>query len=449
MPDTHRQPRTPPGPAERYTLNADPATLDLLERLTAEYGETLCVHSADRKDLSYVLHDPAHIRHVLVTNHGNYVKGVGFERVKMLLGNGIIVSDGEDWRRQRTMIQPGFSRTNIARLSAVMRDHVRELGTAWATRVGQELDLTAAMSAYGLEIILRTLFSEDLRRLEAQPGGNPFAFLAEDPTRDIRTVVRMRELGRLVEQLAAERRQTGARPFDFLSLLMDARDRRTDTPMTDRELVDEVKTLIVAGHETSAGTLNWAWYLLARNPAVAERLLGDLAGLPGPDFSLEDLMARQYLPAVLKETLRLYPPVWLFSRRAVADDRIGDFDVPAGTHIFISPYLVHRRPHLWPEPERFDPGRFAGNATEIPDRNPAFIPFSAGPRRCIGEYFSFVEMELHLAVLFPRYRMDWLGGGPDDPHPELDPAVNLRTRFPIMMKLDDRAGTSHPAILRK
>jgi cytochrome P450 len=433
QPVPHRQ--HPPGPAERYTLHPDAATLALLTRLTAEHGEVFRVESADRRDPSFVLHDPALIRHVLVTNHTNYVKGVGFERVKLLLGNGIIVSDGDDWRRQRTMIQPAFSRSNVAAHAEPIRAHARELAADWAGRAAGPdpvIDLTTTMSVFGLQVILRAIFSSDLARLEDQPGGNPFAFLAADPTRDIRTVVRLRELTRVVQACIDRRRATGERPFDFLSALMDARDRRTGAGMTDRELLDEVKTLIVAGHETSAGTLNWAWYRLARHPEVADRLDAELATL-GPDFGFEALMALRYLPAVLKETLRLYPPVWLFSRRAVAADRVGELEIPAGAHIFLSPYLVHRRPHLWPDPERFDPERFLGPDSEERERS-AFIPFSAGARRCIGEYFSYVEMQMHLAILFPRFRLGLIDEGPV----ELDPAINLRTLRSIPMRVAAR-----------
>jgi cytochrome P450 len=430
----------PPGPTARYTLHPDAATLALLERLVAEYGDTVLVESDDRRDPSFVICDPAHLRQVLVANHTNYVKGVGFERVKMLLGNGIIVSDGAEWRRQRTMIQPGFSRSNIAAHAEAIRAHTIEVADRWAelAAAGGTIDLTAAMSGFGLQVILRAIFSSDLARLEDQPGGNPFAFLADDPTRDIRTVVRLRELTRVIQSCIDRRRTTGDRPFDFLSALMDARDKKTGAGMGDKELLDEVKTLIVAGHETSAGTLNWAWYLLSQHPAVADRLLAELATLGGgTDFGFEQLMALRYLPAVLKETLRLYPPVWLFSRRAVADDRFGEYAVPAGAHIFIAPYLVHRRPRLWPEPGRFDPDRFLG--PEADQRDPlAFIPFSAGARRCIGEYFSFVEMQMHLAILLPRFRLEH-APLPAEPV-ELDPAINLRARYGIRMRITPRQG---------
>ena len=204
--------------------------------------------------------------------------------------------------------------------------------------------------------------------------------------------------------------------------------------MTDAEILDELKTLIVAGHETSAGTLNWCWYLLSRHPEVEARVLAEIrARLPGGDLDYDRVMTLEYMPRVLKETLRLYPPVWLFSRRAVAADRIGGFDVPAGAHIFLSPYLLHRNPRLWAEPDRFDPERFAGPAGEALEKH-AFIPFSAGSRRCAGEFFSFVEMQMHLARLLPAWTLRCASDAPM----AIDPAINLRSRAGIMMNVRPR-----------
>jgi cytochrome P450 len=443
--DASREPGLPPGPAELHTIGPGLPTFDALARWIPEYGELFCVQSRDRRDPSFVVSSPAYIKQILLTNHENYAKGVGFERVKMLLGNGIIVSDGEEWRRQRTMMQPGFSRANIARLSEPMRALNVELRAPWARLADahEAIDITTAMSRLGLEVILRSILSTDLDRLVEREGANPFAFLAEDHTRDIQTAVRFRNLARLILGIVAQRRTTGERPFDFLSLLMDARDRKSGTGMTDKELLDEVNTLIIAGHETSAGTLNWTWYLLSQHPDAEQRLLDELAAAtPGDDFSFDQLMALRFATCVLKETLRLYPPVWLFSRRAIREDRLGEFRVPAGAHLFIAPYFLHRRPELWPDPERFDPDRFDEQRSAPVDRY-AFIPFSAGARRCIGEYFSFVEMQMHLALLAPHFalRFEPGDGRQREQAIELDPAVNLRTRRSIHLNVQHRTVT--------
>ncbi len=443
--DAFREAGLPPGPVELHTIGPGLPTFDALGRWIPEYGDLFSVQSKERRDPSFVVSSPAYIKQILLTNHENYAKGVGFERVKMLLGNGIIVSDGEEWRRQRTMMQPGFSRANIARLSEPMRTLNLGLRSAWAPLADARaaIDITTAMSRLGLEVILRSILSTDLDRLIEREGANPFAFLAEDHTRDIQTAVRFRNLARLILGIVAERRSTGERPFDFLSLLMDARDRKSGTGMTDKELLDEVNTLIIAGHETSAGTLNWAWYLLSQHPAAEQRLLAELATVtPGDDFSFDQLMTLEYATCVLKETLRLYPPVWLFSRRAIREDHLGEFRVPPGAHLFIAPYFLHRRPELWPDPERFDPDRFDERRSPPVDRY-AFIPFSAGARRCIGEYFSFVEMQMHLALLAPHFalRFEPGHGRPAEQAIELDPAVNLRTRRSIHLNVQHRTVT--------
>jgi cytochrome P450 len=387
------------------------------------------------------LNDPEHIKQVLMSNRDNYVKGVGFERVEMLLGHGIIVSDGAFWRRQRTLIQPGFSRANVARLAVGIKNCTLNLRDQWRQLpAGAAVDVTTAMSEYALEVILRAILSEDLDRLVEQQGHNPFAFLTEDMNRDLKVAFRFRQLRQVMLACIRERRQSGHRPFDFLSLMLDARDKRSGEAMNDEELLDEMATLIIAGHETTAGTLNFAWYLLSRNPDVQDRALAEVLQTTGDDdFDFDTLMSLEYVPQVLRETLRLYPPVWLFSRRAVAADQIAGFDVAPGTHIFLAPYVLHRREDLWPDPERFDPDRFAPGQSE--QRHPcAFIPFSAGARRCIGEYFSFVEMQTHLAVMMKDFQLKYQDSGPV----ELDPAINLRSRHNLEMVLSTRAMQSRP-----
>ncbi|MDP2324370.1 MAG: cytochrome P450, partial [Gammaproteobacteria bacterium] len=217
-------------------------------------------------------------------------------------------------------------------------------------------------------------------------------------------------------------------------------DRKTGTGMTDKELLDEINTLIIAGHETSAGTLNWAWYLLSQHPDIEARMLTEIrTAIRDDSFSFDELMGLDYTARVLKETLRLYPPVWLFSRRALKEDQLGEFRIPAGAHLFIAPYFLHRRPELWPDPERFNPDRFDETCSPPIDRY-AFVPFSAGARRCIGEYFSFVEMQMHLALLAPRYSLRSPPADTTDPGHgiELDPAVNLRTRHSIHLTIQHR-----------
>jgi len=206
---------------------------------------------------------------------------------------------------------------------------------------------------------------------------------------------------------------------------------KSGNKFNDRELIDELITLIVAGYETSAGTLNWAWYLIASHPEAEDKLLGEArAVIPDEDsISYAAVTQMEYAQQLLEETLRLYPPVWIFSRQSLADDVLTDFDVPADTEIFLSPYVMHRTDEFWSSPEDFDPSRFGAEATYEKGDRPYF-PFSLGPRRCLGEYFSFLEMKIHLGYLTQRFHMETITAQ----FPGLDLGINLRSKNDIMLR---------------
>ena len=381
---------------------------------------------------------PDDVRHVLVGNHRNYTKGVGFERVAMLLGNGIIVSDGARWRSQRRMIQPAFHRGVIERFSDTMRACNARLLARWcdAADRGRAVDVTTDMSELSLEVILGCLFSEDLERLIETEGRNPFAMLVDDVTRDLAVAMRFRGLMRHVRAMVASRRAEGREPHDWLSLLMAARDKDSGEPMPMRALLDEVMTLIVAGHETTAGTLNWVWYLLGTHPDAEARLHAEVDALDGePLFG--DLARLDYARQVADEALRLYPPVWLFSRKAIGADRLGGHAVPAGADVFLSPWLMQRDPAHWSDPEAFRPERF-GDVQASNLKRTAWYPFSLGSRRCIGEFFSMVDMQLHLGLV--ARQLSLRPRPADTVAPAVEPLINLRTRRPILMIPTRRSG---------
>ena len=216
---------------------------------------------------------------------------------------------------------------------------------------------------------------------------------------------------------------------DILGMLMQARDRDSGEAMPEHQLVNEVMTLIVAGHETTASTLNWAWYLVSQHPEAEEKLSGELARLQASEApSLDDLPKFTYTRNVIDEALRMYPAGWLMSRRALKDDRLGDHFVPAGTQIYICAYLIQRHPDHWVAPDRFDPDRF--DPEHARDRHPlAMLAFSAGPRNCIGEYLSRLEMQIHLMTIAKRLRLRYAGETP----PALDAGVNLRSKHDFVM----------------
>lgn len=424
--------RRPPGPDAPVPLGIDPETLETLQNARRDYGNIVAFGKPNGRP-AYFINEPAEIRRILVRQHAKYRKGPGFERVKMLLGNGLIVSDGEVWRRSRTMIQPAFSRANVHRLVELMVQCTASCERRWTgfAAAGEAVNVTQETSDFALELILRAIFGPDYDRHILSDGENPFAFLSQDSTRDLRVVLKLRELRELLLRIIARRRESGAVPgYDFLSVYLDTRDK-SGVGFSDSELLDELMNLIVAGYETSAGTLNWAWYLLSKSPDVCERLVTEARRcLPDSESASDQTVADMiYAQALLEETLRLYPPVWLFTRRAEHADLLSDYDLPAGADIYLSPYILHRTDEFWPEPDRFDPERFGTEGAYKKGERPYF-PFSLGPRRCLGEYFSFLEMKIHLGLLAQKFTMSSTDAEP----PSLDLGINLRSLSDIFLR---------------
>jgi len=432
MTSTSSSLRLPPGPVEICRIDVDTDSLDVLQRLRSEYGNVLSIKLPHGRQACFV-NDPDEVRRILVRQHSHYGKGQGFARVRMLLGNGIIVSDGDVWRRARTKIQPAFSRQNMHKLVALIARCCAATATRWAdvAAAGGTLNMTREMNEFALELILRSVFGTDYDDRIVKDGENPFAFFSQDSARDLRVVLKVRKLRTfLLEIVTARRRDQKDRSFDLLSMYLSATDR-SGQGFSDDELMDELLSLIIAGYETSAGTLNWAWWLIATHESVADLLLQEAQTLLADDeaISSESAGRMTYTQQVIDETLRLFPPVWLFSRRTLHNDSLSGFDLPADTEIFLSPYIMHRTAEFWPDAERFDPSRFSATAKSGKDDR-AYFPFSLGPRRCLGEYFSFLEMKIHIAYLIQRFRFTV----PPDTFPGLDLGINLRSENDIMLQ---------------
>lgn len=427
----------PPEAPEPFDVGATDDSLEVMSRLFAQLGDIWRVYSPQRKSYTWLINHPDDIKRVLLSNHKNYTKGIGFDRVRILLGNGLVTSDGELWRRNRYMMQPAFHRRVLTQFGEMIDSANDRFLARWANEAsrGEKINVTNEMSVLALEVIIRSIFGKDLEVLEAQPGGNPFDLFTDESARDLKFAYRFRQLTKLIAQLIERRR--GEPPeshFDFLGMMMNARDKETGVGMTDKELIDETTTLIVAGHETTANTLNWAWYLISQNPQVEALMHAEIDAMPeerAPSLSrMEEL---KYTHNLLDETLRLYPPVWVFSRRAIEADVLSGFELPAGTDLLLSPYHLHRHPRYWKDPDAFRPERFdAAHEAERPRF--AYMPFSAGPRHCIGETFSFYEMLIHLSKVGRRYRLRFEHEGPI----EYEAQVNLRTRHPLFMTLEPR-----------
>jgi cytochrome P450 len=421
--------RVPPGPAADYSSSED-LFLWMNENFARHgdiyqatiYGETV-----------YVVSNPEHCERVLRRNWRNYARsGQVVKRIALLLGNGLISSNGEFWASQRRMVQPSFTKSSVGGFAGMMRQANTELLEQWiaAARTGQTVNVTRDVSAMVLKITLLSIFGDDYPVVAPQ-----FDMLADDRTRNLEFAQAFRAKSRVILDVAARRRRDGVRGGDILDNLMHARDRDRGEPMSDAQMAKEAITLVVAGHETTAGLLNWVWYLLSRHPEVEARLAEELARTTWEcGAAVETLGRYDYTKQVIEEALRLYPPLWMMTRRALQEDRLGDFVVPKGTEIYISPYLIQRNPEFWEVPERFDPDRMA--AAGVASRPElAMCPFGAGPRNCIGESFARLEMQMHLVMFASRLRLR---------HDETEPAefttgMNLLSRDDFIMRPELKA----------
>ncbi|HVO45405.1 MAG TPA: cytochrome P450 [Steroidobacteraceae bacterium] len=423
--------RHPPEAELQFDVGSTDDSLERMTELFARYGDTYRVFAPGRRGYTYVIHHPDDIKRVLVSNHRNYTKGVGLDRVKILLGKGIMTSEGELWKRQRYMMQPFFHRRVITGFAQMLDEANERFAARWediAAR-GELLNVTEEMSELTLDIVLRSIFGSDLEGLS-----KAFEMVTREQARNLQFAYKFRSLTKLVAEVIQRRRAARVEHFDYVGMLMSARDKETGDPMSERELIDEIMTLVVAGHETTASGLNWTWYLISQHPQVEARLHAevDAAGRIN-SASLDRMEEFAYTQQVINEALRLYPPGWLLSRRTIEADVLGGYEVPAGCDVLLPLYLLHRHPRFWKDPDVFWPERFAPEHEAERPRF-AYMPFAAGPRHCIGETFALYEMLMHLYKMARRFRLVHV---PDRPL-ELEAQINLRTRHPLFMRLERR-----------
>ena len=425
---------TLPGPAEPLDISFNEDALDTLTAAFTRYGDAFSIFSPEINARICVFSHPDHVRQVFVDNHANYTKGIGIERVRILLGNGIMASEGEMWRRQRKMIQPAFHRNVIARMFTHIRNGNVELRDKWLScaREGREINLTQDLSDVTLNIVVNAIFGDDMAAISASDGRHPFALLTEDSERNLQFAYKFRALSKLVIE-CVNRRREGELGNDLLGMLLAGRDRRTNDAMSDKLLIDEVLTLVVAGHEATASALNWFWYLLAHHPQVEQRLHDEVDRWNEDGADINSVTQLTYTRQVLDETMRLYPPGWLLTRRSIGADTVGGHPIAANTDVFLSPYLIHRHPAFWETPDAFDPDRFA--QAQAAQRNRfCYLPFALGPRACIGEQFAVIEMAAHAALLARKLRLRYLRPEPVT----MECQVNLRPKQNIFMQVEER-----------
>jgi cytochrome P450 len=424
--------------------------LAFIGRLITEYEHVVKLPLINMT--TYFVSHPEGVKRVLQDNHRNYMKGRMLDTLRRVAGNGLFTSEGDFWLRQRRLMQPAFHRRRIEGLAELMTQTTGQMLDRWERTAdqGSVIDIEGEMSRLTMSIVSQALFgqTEDDENKVISPA---VTVLLEDvtfrfdrplyppdfiPTPRNRRFKKARDvLDRTIFGIIERRRRQGNPDrVDLLSMLMGARDEESGQGMDDKQLRDEVLTMFVAGHETTAVTLTWALYLLSRHPGVARRLRDELDQvLNGQPPTVDNLSKLTYTRMVLDETLRLYPAAWMLQRQAIDEDHICGYRIPAGAQISISPYAMHHHPAYWKNPEGFDPGRFRPGHEQDRPRF-AYMPFGGGPRQCIGKSFSLMESQLILAMVAQRYALHLNPG-----HQVVAaPKATLRPRGGMPMNLHDR-----------
>ena len=440
--------RLPSGPRGHPLLGSLPAIrrdnvlafLDVWRR----YGDTVRL----RGPLTlYLVAHPDGVKQVLQDNAANYPRPPAVrDRLQAIVGDGLVSAEGAGWVRSRRMAQPAFRRHRLERFCELFAEATAEVLDSWegAVELGRPLDVEAEMVRISLANLGASLFQADWRRDVDRVAPAVTEILAFANSR-LTSVIdtsrlplpstrrfhrRLELLDSILYPLIAERRRSPGGD-DLVSMLVDARDQ-DGARLTDKQVRDETISFFIAGHATIASALTWTWYLLSTHPAAWRRLRAEVDEvLGGRPPAVADLGRLAYTSMVVQEAMRLYPPIYLVLRRATADDEVGGYRIPAGTNVALCPYVTHRHPGFWDNPEGFEPERFAPETARGRHRM-AFFPFSGGPRRCIGEGFAMLQLPLVVAMVTQRYRLSLLPARPA----EVEAAVTLRPRAPMLMRVD-------------
>lgn len=445
----HNRLPLPPGPKGSLIMGVmrefNQDSLGFIQACT-KYGDVvrcrfLYVHA-------YFLFNPLDIESLLTTQAKSFRKAESLRSpfFHRLVGNGLVTSEGDFWRRQRRLAQPAFHRQRIGSYGEVMVDYTERAITKW--RQGEQRDVARDMTRLTLEIVVKTLFNSDVSSDADHVGRmlseivKPFASQAtlkwildnRLPTPGHRKYFKaVSEIDRIVFRIISERRASGHDEGDLLSMLLQAQDE-DGSQMNDGQLRDEVMTLFLAGHETTALALTWSWYLLASNPEAESKFHAELDRvLAGRLPAVSDLPHLKYTEMIAKEAMRLYPPAYAVGREAVEDCEIGGYRVPRGTQLFAFQWVTHRDPRFYEDPDRFYPDRWAEDSPERQAKY-AYFPFGGGPRQCIGNYFAMMEVVLLLATIGRRFRFALA----PDHKVEVLPVLSLRPKNGIKVIVAER-----------
>lgn len=450
--------RAAPGPRRYPVLGMLPhlrnGPHEFFLRTALEHGG---VAQLGRPDRLLVTH-PAGVKHVLVDNHRNYTKGKYTERLRMLIGNGLPVADGESWLQQRRLMQPAFHHQRLEALANVVIDLTATMLDRWqadAVRV-RSFDIATEMRYLTQQIVVGLMFGTEIDPQATATVGRAFAFMMEYfqyrnanpfplpehwPTwRNRRMKKAQQQIEQFVNSIIAQQQRRAAGGDNLIAMLLAARDQDTGAGMSHQQLFDEVRTIFFSGYDTTSNVLAWVWYALAQHPEVENRLhreLDEVLGGRAPTF--QDLPHLAYVRMIIEETMRLYPPAWSTGRTVVAADQIDGYVIPAGAKVIISPYVTHRLPSLWQYPDTFDPQRFTPEQAAGRDRY-AYFPFGGGPRFCIGNNLAMLEAQLIVAMMAQRYQLRLAPGHSVQVHS----ALILQPRHGIRVTAERRSSPTTP-----
>jgi cytochrome P450 len=443
--------RLPPGPRGYpivgSTLAVQRDAIGFTREVTRRYGDIVYYRFISRP--SVILNHPDYARHMLQENNRNYDKEVfTYRMITWFLGDGLLTTSGDAWLRQRRLMQPAFHRKRVAGWSALMGGVAGRFLNRWERLDRPTIDVADEMILLTLAVVSRALFSLDISDA-AGPVGHTFldinhhyvnyvATLLAPPRvplpRNRRFKAAVRRLDEFAYNVIRERRARPGEHDDLLAVLLESRDEETGATLNDAQVRDEIMTLLFAGHETAANALTWTWYLIARHPEAEEQLHAEVDRVLGGRLpTADDIPNLPYTRMLVDEALRLYPPVWIIPRRAIADDEIGGYRVPKETVVNVVPFVLHRHPEFWDRPEAFEPERWLPERAADRPRY-AYIPFGGGPRLCIGNSFALTEMQLVVATLAQRFRLRLADDRPAVPHQ----GVTLGVQGGLRMRLEKR-----------
>lgn len=443
-----QQPAYPPKYKQRSFLEVVFKPYGFLSECQLSYPDILKFDLLRRH--VYVLHNPELIKYVLLDNHKNYHKGQAYDVLKILLGNGLINSEGEFWKRQRRLAQPAFHRESLENISKIVADCTLSMLTRWKKMEGQTINFTREMAGLTIEIVAKALFTADvtsdnintvwesvnfLNQLAIKKVSNPLALPFWVPTiAHYKTKQAIQQLDDIVYGII-DKRKPNSGQRDLLQMFMDAVDEETNESMTREQLRDEVMTIFLAGHETTVNALSWTWYLLKQNPDSEQKAFSELRSVLNqnvPEFT--DLMKLPFGQSAIKESMRIYPPVYAIGRQPVEADNIAGYKVPLGTRVILNIIGLHLHPKYWDDPHVFRPERF--NGLELKgDNRFKYMPFGGGPRICIGNNFAMMEMQIINALLMQHVEMELVS---DNVKPI--PQITLKPSNGVIMKLKSVKG---------